>query len=97
MRGDEILRLAREAVGDIGRRYGKPEQSFEKIATLWNAWLKIRKGGDLTGLDVALMMLLFKVGRIVGNGKHVDSFVDVCGHGACAGELASGGDVDNEA
>lgn len=88
---DEILRLAREAVNDRGHQYGKPEDCFEKIATLWNAWLRIRKGGDLGPVDVAIMLLLMKVGRIAANGKHLDSFVDICGYGACAGELATKG------
>ena len=86
---DEILQRAREAVGERGNRYGEPEQGFERIAVLWNGWLRIRKDGPITGFDVAMMMMLFKVGRISANGAHVDSFVDACGYGACAGELAT--------
>jgi Domain of unknown function (DUF6378) len=88
---DEILRLAREAVTDRGLQYGKPEDSFERIAVLWNAWLKVRKPGPIGGLDVALMMLLFKVGRIAGgNRNHIDNYIDIAGYASCAGELVSG-------
>ena len=87
---DEILRLAREAVSDRGRRYGKPEDNFSRIATLWNGWLRIRKDGELGAMDVAVMLALMKVGRIAGNGKgHIDNFVDVAGYASCAGELAT--------
>jgi hypothetical protein len=86
---DEILRLAREAVNDRGHQYGKPEDHFGRIATLWNGWMKIRKDGPITAVDVSVMLLLMKVGRIAGNGKHVDNFVDVAGYASCAGELAT--------
>jgi hypothetical protein len=88
VRRDEILQLARTAVGDRGRKYGEPEQSFEKIAVLWNGWLKIRKAGELDGVDVAVMLALMKVGRIAGDPSYLDGWVDLCGYGACGGELA---------
>jgi hypothetical protein len=89
---DEILQLASKAVGDRGELYGKPEQSFEKIAVLWNGWMRIRKEGELTGVDVGVMLALVKLGRIAGNGEHVDNFIDAAGYAACAGELATSGD-----
>jgi hypothetical protein len=86
----ETLRLAIAAVSDRGSRYGEPEDNFGRIAMLWNGWMKIRKGGELGGLDVAVMLALMKCGRIVGNGKgHIDNFVDVAGYASCAGELAT--------
>jgi hypothetical protein len=52
--------------------------------------MKIRKGGELGGLDVAVMLALMECGRIAGNGKgHIDNFVDVAGYASCAGELAT--------
>jgi Domain of unknown function (DUF6378) len=39
--------------------------------------MRIRKGGDLTGEDVAIMMILFKVGRLAANGDHIDSWIDL--------------------
>jgi hypothetical protein len=89
---DEILQRARAAVEERGRQYG---DCFDNVATLWNAWLKVRNrrgGGDLGGVDVAVMLGLMKVGRIANGGNHVDSFIDWCGYGSCAGELATKGE-----
>jgi Domain of unknown function (DUF6378) len=83
----EILLAAMRAVADRGRKYGKPEQSFEKIATLWNGWLLIRKGGDLTGIDAAVMLGLMKVGRLANDPGNLDTWVDWAGYAACGGEL----------
>lgn len=45
----------------------------------------------ITPTDVAVMMTLFKIGRITTAGEFTaDSFVDLCGYAACAGELAAG-------
>jgi hypothetical protein len=89
---EEILKLAGEAVTKRNLTYGEPEQSFEKIAELWLAWLRIRKNEDLGAVDVAILLLLMKVGRLVESVGHVDTFVDIAGYAACAGELATSGD-----
>jgi hypothetical protein len=94
MNRNEILKAAIEAVTDRGRKYGEPEDAFGRIAVLWNGWMGIRKGGDLTGVDVAIMMVLFKLGRIAGGVKHPDNFVDAAGYAACGGELS--GDDNKE-
>jgi Domain of unknown function (DUF6378) len=95
MKRDEILKATIRAVGDRDRRYGEPEDNFRRIAILWNGWMNIRKVGELTGVDVAVMLMLMKVGRAAGNGEHVDNFVDAAGYAACAGELATN-DVSGE-
>ena len=92
MTRDEILKAAIEAVGDRAERYGEPEDSFSAIAELWLAWLKIRNNEDLGSRDIPIMMMLFKIGRLVGNGGHVDTWIDIAGYAACAGELATSGD-----
>lgn len=40
--------------------------------------------------DVAMLMALLKVARIKAGDK-ADSFVDLAGYAACAGEIATGG------
>ena len=65
--------------------YGTPEESFGRIASLWSAY----KGVDFDPFDVAMMMVLLKVSRAKGNPTHTDSYIDLCGYGSIAGELAN--------
>lgn len=84
MKRAEILAAAKKCVcGDREEDYGTPEDSFNNIARLWSAYT----GHAYTPVDVSVMMALLKVARIKG-GYKVDSFVDLAGYAACAGELA---------
>lgn len=81
----EILEAARKCVcGDREQDYGTPENSFSLIASLWTAYT----GNAYTAKDVAMMLALLKVARI-RNGDKADSFVDLAGYAACAGEIAA--------
>ena len=82
----EILQAARICVcGQREQEYGSPEDNFRRIAKLWNAYL----GDTITDAqDVAIMMALLKIARISAGGTE-DSFVDLAGYAACAGELFS--------
>ena len=55
--------------------------------------------------DVAMMMVLLKVGRLMTGDYLADNYVDICGYVACAGEIArkgaaasvqTAGDAENE-
>jgi hypothetical protein len=35
------------------------------------------------------MMMLMKIGRLAGGRKHVDTYIDIAGYAACAGQLAT--------
>lgn len=63
---------------------GSPEDSFGLIAQLWTAYM----GTLFTSKDVAMLMALLKVARIKAGDK-ADSFVDLAGYAACAGEIAT--------
>ena len=64
--------------------YGSPEYSFNEIAKLWTAY----KDTIFTAEDVAIMMVLFKIARTKNGGSgNIDSFIDMCGYAACAGEI----------
>lgn len=96
----EILEAAMRCVcGDREQDYGTPERNFELIAELWTTYLKAKcviPEADIciNGEDVATMMCLFKIARIAtGRGK-ADSFIDLAGYAACAGELATGGGTE---
>lgn len=80
----EILEAARVCVcGEREQDYGTPEDSFAFIASLWTVYLNT----PITPKDVAMMMALLKVARIK-RGDKADSFVDLAGYAACAGEIA---------
>lgn len=95
----ETLEKAIECVcGQREQDYGSPENNFETIGLLWSTYLcaahpdytlKFPLNG-ITPKDVAVMMALLKIARIA-TGKAEDSFVDLAGYAACAGEIATGG------
>lgn len=66
-------------------QYGEPEDCFQDIANLWAAY----KGVNFDPFDVAMMMSLLKVARAKANPQHTDNYVDLCGYGSIAGELAN--------
>ena len=78
------------------QEYGSPENNFATIADMWNKYLYARWGsgnvpaGQVTSMDVAMMMALLKIARTATGTFKEDSFVDACGYIACAAELAKG-------
>ena len=56
--------------------------SFGLIGQLWTVYV----GTLFTAKDVAMMLALLKVARI-HNGDKMDSFIDLAGYAACAGEI----------
>lgn len=85
----DILDCAKLVVnGAREKQYGKPEDNFAIIAKLWSAY----KGDSFTPVDVAMMMALLKIARIKTGVGTVDSFVDLAGYAACAGEIAGKND-----
>ena len=96
----EVLEEAIRCVcTDRNEQYGEPEDSFEVIAGLWNSYVEstcIRGGGFcidggdvcIDGGDVAIMMALFKIGRMITSADHKrDTFVDAAGYIACAAQI----------
>jgi hypothetical protein len=86
----ELLAKATTIVtGERDAQYGGPEDNFNRIANLWNAYLG---QVDLIGPeDVAVMMMLLKVARIAASEyKSMDSWVDIAGYAACGAEIAGG-------
>jgi hypothetical protein len=83
---EEILEAAKGCVtGQRQQDYGTPEDSFGLIGKLWTAYLE----HPVSSMDVAVMMGLLKIARIQGNRSTQDSFVDLAGYAACAGEIAT--------
>jgi hypothetical protein len=74
----EILDHARQAITvDRTATHGEAEDCFGLIA-----------GVPLTAVDVARLMVLFKLARFKGNPGHADNATDMVGYAAIAGELA---------
>ena len=59
------------------------EDSFDEIAALWSVYLH----RPLIGEDVAMMMILLKVARVMKCVSIDDSLVDIAGYAACAAEI----------
>lgn len=71
--------------GERQEDYGTPEDNFVVIGKYWSTYL----GREITALDVATMMSLFKIGRLTSGKGTEDSYIDLIGYAACAGELFS--------
>ena len=90
----EILDAAKKIVTeDREKQYGKPEDNFAVIARFWEVYLSERcvDGGAEVTLnpdDVAMLMALMKVARIMTGTFKGDSYIDGIGYLACAAEIA---------
>lgn len=85
MKKADFLRRAQKCVcGGRDSDYGTPEDNFGTIAKLWT----IYRGTTFTAKDVAMMMALLKIARIRNGRYSADSYVDLAGYAACAGEIA---------
>ena len=97
MKASEMLQHAAGLVG--GQRaqdYGDKTLNHERIAGLWNFWLTETRNNrkdplDITSYDVAMMMLMVKVARLMHSPGHQDSHVDIAGYAAILEEIATGG------
>lgn len=94
MKASEMLLNAAELVG--GQRaedYGDKTVNHIRIAELWNYWLEeSRKSGAdkrITPYDVAMMMMLVKVARLMHSPGHQDSHVDIAGYASILEEIAN--------
>lgn len=82
--------------------YGRPEDNFAVIAQLWDVYVehKCFEGETYLGVDaqdVANLMILQKLGRIISGTATADSYADITGYAACGCEIATcGGPVDAE-
>lgn len=93
----DILDTAKAIVtGEREKQYGKPEDNFAAVAQMWEVYLRgqcVGEGADVSVApeDVAMMMVLLKVGRLMTGDYLADNYVDICGYVACAGEIAGKG------
>lgn len=97
MKRSEILEAARRCVcGEREQDYGTPENNFETIGLLWGVYLRaahpeyaeVMPINGITAKDAGTMLALLKVARIA-TGSSPDSFIDLAGYAACAGEIVT--------
>lgn len=81
MTRSEILETAKTIVEGHRDNDGR-ENSFEKIADLWSAYLGIHISAE----DVTMLMILLKIARVNCGHNRDDSLVDIAGYAACAVE-----------
>lgn len=90
MKAAEILAAAAALVdGDRANSHGPKLRNHQNIATLWSAWLQVRRdpSAPLTPADAAAMMVLLKLARSQLGGKNVDDALDAAAYAAIFGEL----------
>lgn len=82
----------RITTSDRDKQYGNPEDNFQNIAMIWNAYWNakhgLRQGSHFNSADVAQLMILMKAARLATNPSHWDSLVDQAGYAACGGDIA---------
>jgi hypothetical protein len=72
-----ILEEAQSIIyGDREKTYGHPAKNLLNIAKLWSIYL----GEDVSAQDVATMMVLLKIARLMNQPEHRDSLVDSVGY-----------------
>ena len=80
-----VLEAALAAVnGERNESYDEPEDNFGRTAQLWSAYLTV----NITPVDVAVLMVLIKVARLMHTPGHVDSWVDIAGYAACGADVS---------
>jgi hypothetical protein len=84
-----ILEDAAQTVYNRPKEHGKPEDSFGRIAELWNGYLRTDEffEPNICGKDVANMMVLLKVARNAEGHYHEDNYVDIAGYSECGARL----------
>lgn len=83
----DILEEANEAVAAREFTHGECVENNKNIADLWTAYL----GMNITADEVAIMMVLLKIGRTKSRKAVKDHFVDMAGYAAIAGDIVLGG------
>lgn len=85
MKRSDVLGTANGLInGDRQDAYGSPEVNFSNIAQRWSQLL----GVDLEPWMVGVMLADMKLARLASGQPQPDTFVDICGYAALAGELA---------
>ena len=75
--------VAKIVCSDRASTHGGPEDNFTNIAKMWSVFKRVQ----FTTRDVAAMMVMVKLSRIIHNPNHRDSWLDIAGYAACTESL----------
>lgn len=80
----DILRQVETCVcKDRQKAYGDAEENFANIAKIINVALKDYLVAPIGPVEVAIIMLCLKLGRIASSPQHLDNWVDTAGYAVC--------------
>jgi len=84
MNRTDILKEASRIIStDRANDYGPADESFKRIARLWTAYLDVA----VSPMDAANMFVLSKVQRTLMSPSKDDTWIDIAGYAALAGEM----------
>lgn len=87
---ESILRTANDIIhGDREKDYGRPVDSFTRLAEALNLVLrpKLKEGMELDAVDAAVLMIAMKLSRLAGGDRKDDTWVDLAGYSALGAEV----------
>jgi hypothetical protein len=96
MKAGEMLKAAIELVdGQRAKDYGDKYDNHERISKLWTMWMwetRHTRYPDaqchIKPYDVAMMMLMVKIARLMHSPGHPDSHLDIAGYASILEEIA---------
>lgn len=102
MKAAEMLNATADLVsGQRAKDYGDKRENHQRIADLWNMWFDETRNrvsrpdnsltpmGEWSPYDVAMMMLMVKIARLMHSPGHNDSHMDIAGYASILEEIAS--------
>ena len=87
IRAQFLKEVEKLVCADRNVTHGDAEDNFRVIAQLWNVYIHNSKGEELNNKDIAIMMCLFKVSRLMSNVDNIDNWLDLAGYAACGGGI----------
>jgi len=92
VRRDLLAKADRAVNGDRNKDYGDPTRDFERQAVMVQAYLEgiVETRGELRiePHDIAAIMTIVKVARLVTSPDKEDHWVDIAGYAACGWDCA---------
>jgi len=90
---EQMLEAAKRCVmQDRNIDYSDPEDNFQAIADMWNAYWRAvktqRHEPELSAHDVAVFEAIVKISRIATSPEKHDHWIDLAGYAACGAECA---------